>query len=81
MHLIAMVAKSPDVSVLILGETGTGKELIASSVHFKSPNFKGPFVPVNCSAIPDNLESELNFKPVNVCSFPYLTFIQFIDML
>ena len=60
MHLIAMVAKSPDASVLILGETGTGKELIASSVHYKSPNFKGPFVPVNCSAIPDNLiESEL----------------------
>ena len=60
MHLIEMVAKSPDASVLILGETGTGKELIASSVHFKSPNFKGRFVPVNCSAIPDNLiESEL----------------------
>ena len=60
MHLVEMVAKSPDASVLILGETGTGKELIASSVHYKSPNFKGPFVPVNCSAIPDNLiESEL----------------------
>ena len=60
MHLIEMVAKSPDASVLILGETGTGKELIASSVHYKSPNFKGPFVPVNCSAIPDNIvESEL----------------------
>ena len=60
MHLIEMVAKSPDASVLILGETGTGKELIASSVHYQSPNFKGPFVPVNCSAIPDNIiESEL----------------------
>ncbi len=60
MHLVDMVAKSPDASVLILGETGTGKELIASSVHYKSPNFKGPFVPMNCSAIPDNLiESEL----------------------
>ena len=60
MHLIEMVAKSPDASVLILGETGTGKELIASCVHYQSPNFKGPFVPVNCSAIPDNIiESEL----------------------
>jgi DNA-binding NtrC family response regulator len=60
MHLVRMVAKSPDATVLILGETGTGKELIASAVHYYSPHFKGPFVPVNCSTIPDNLiESEL----------------------
>ncbi len=60
MHLVRAVAKSPDATVLILGETGTGKELIASAVHYNSPHFKGPFVPVNCSAIPDNLiESEL----------------------
>ncbi len=60
MHIVRMVAKSPDATVLIIGETGTGKELIASSVHYYSPHFKGPFVPVNCSAIPENLiESEL----------------------
>jgi DNA-binding NtrC family response regulator len=60
MHLVRMVARSPDATVLILGETGTGKELIASALHYYSPHFKGPFVPVNCSAIPDNLvESEL----------------------
>ncbi len=60
MELITMVAKSPDTPVLILGETGTGKELIASAIHYRSPNFKGPFVTVNCAAIPrDLIESEL----------------------
>ncbi|WP_300673724.1 sigma-54 dependent transcriptional regulator [Desulfoluna sp.] len=60
MEFIAMVAKSPDTPVLILGETGTGKELIASTIHYRSPNFKGPFVTVNCAAIHKELiESEL----------------------
>ncbi len=60
MEFIEMVAKSPDTPVLILGETGTGKELIASSIHYRSPNFKGNFVTVNCAAIPKELiESEL----------------------
>jgi len=60
MEFVGMVAKSPDTPILILGETGTGKELIASAIHFRSPNFKGPFVPVNCAAIPkDLIESEL----------------------
>jgi len=55
-----MVAKSPDTPILILGETGTGKELIASATHYRSPNFKGPFIPVNCATIPKDLvESEL----------------------
>lgn len=60
MEFIDAVAQSPDTPVLLIGETGTGKELIASSIHYRSPNFKGPFTPVNCAAIPrDLVESEL----------------------
>jgi two-component system response regulator AtoC len=60
MDFVKMVAKSPDTPVLIMGETGTGKELIASAVHYNSPNFKAPFATVNCAAIPkDLIESEL----------------------
>lgn len=60
LEFIGRVAKSPDTPILILGETGTGKELIASAIHYRSPNFKGPFMTVNCAAIPkDLIESEL----------------------
>ena len=60
MDFIDNVAKSPDTPILIIGETGTGKELIASAIHYRSPNFEGSFMPVNCAAIPrDLIESEL----------------------
>jgi len=57
--LIQQVADS-DANVLILGESGTGKEVVARNLHYYSSRREGPFVPVNCGAIPpDLLESEL----------------------
>jgi DNA-binding NtrC family response regulator len=60
MDFIKTVAQSPDTPVLIMGETGTGKELLAAAIHYYSPNFKAPLATVNCAAIPrDLIESEL----------------------
>ena len=59
MELAARVANT-DATVLVSGESGTGKELVARSVHFRSRRAKGPWVPVNCGAIPETLiDSEL----------------------
>ncbi len=49
-----------ETTVLVRGENGTGKELVARAIHFNSPRKAGPFVAINCGAIPENLmESEL----------------------
>ena len=56
---IRMVSAT-NVTVLIEGETGTGKELVATAVHLQSERRKGPFIPINCAGVPETLlESEL----------------------
>src|SRR5688572_13062790 len=59
LKMIEKVADT-DSTILILGESGTGKELVARALHFNSRRQFAPFVPINCSALPENLlESEL----------------------
>lgn len=59
-RLIELVARTPKTTVLITGETGTGKELVATAIHRMSERRDKPFIKVNCGAIPNNLlESEL----------------------
>jgi DNA-binding NtrC family response regulator len=61
---IDLLAEAYHTSVLITGESGTGKELIARAIHFGGPRRKGPFVPVNCSAVPRELADALFFGHV-----------------
>ncbi|MBF0524186.1 MAG: sigma-54-dependent Fis family transcriptional regulator [Deltaproteobacteria bacterium] len=59
-ELVSKVAQSRNTSILITGETGTGKELLAGAIHYKSPCFRGRFVVFNCASLPKDLvESEL----------------------
>lgn len=60
MEMVRKVSQIESSTVLIEGESGTGKELIAKAIHYNSPRSNGPFVEINCSAIPYTLlESEL----------------------
>jgi two-component system, NtrC family, response regulator AtoC len=59
LHMVRLVGPT-DVTVLVLGETGVGKEMVAQTLHRTSPRRAGPFVKINCAAMPhDLLESEL----------------------
>lgn len=61
-HIFSIIERiaTTDISVLITGDSGVGKELVAKAIHARSLRKDGPFIPINCAAIPENLlESEL----------------------
>jgi DNA-binding NtrC family response regulator len=58
-EMVDLVAGS-DVTILLIGESGTGKELVARAIHQRSPRVQGPFITINCGALPESLyESEM----------------------
>jgi DNA-binding NtrC family response regulator len=78
-QMIRKVAPS-DVAVLITGASGTGKELVARAMHERSPRADGPFVPINCGAIPrELLESELFGHEKGAFSGAYRTTIGTVE--
>lgn len=62
--MVARRFATKKLPVMIYGETGTGKELFAQSIHNASPYVSGPFVPINCAAIPENLLESILFGTV-----------------
>lgn len=61
---VQRLQQTPNTTVLITGESGTGKELLARAIHFGSVRSKGPFIPVNCAAVPNDLAESLFFGHV-----------------
>jgi DNA-binding NtrC family response regulator len=57
----ATMVAATDVNVLLLGETGTGKERLARAIHGESPRATAPFIPVNCASLPESLAESLLF--------------------
>lgn len=64
LETIRRLHRFSNASVLITGESGTGKELVARAIHHGSANGRGPFIPVNCSAIPTDLAESMFFGHV-----------------
>ncbi len=62
-HLLKLAARvaQADITVFINGPTGTGKEVLSQFIHLKSTRSKGPFVPINCAAIPENMLEAILF--------------------
>ncbi|MDP2167536.1 MAG: sigma-54 dependent transcriptional regulator [Thermodesulfovibrionales bacterium] len=59
-HMVNLMAENPSTTLLIRGETGTGKELVARNIHFQSIKGSNPFIDINCASIPENMiESEM----------------------
>lgn len=61
---LAQKVAGQESNILIVGETGTGKEILAQSIHGSSPRSKGPFIALNCAAVPENLIESILFGTV-----------------